>query len=43
MQRSEGTNGSRREVALAHNGNLINALELHEELLDARRHVQLDV
>jgi amidophosphoribosyltransferase len=33
VQRSEGTNGSRREVALAHNGNLINALELHEELL----------
>ncbi|HEY4428132.1 MAG TPA: amidophosphoribosyltransferase [Solirubrobacteraceae bacterium] len=34
VQRSEGTNGSRREVALAHNGNLINALELHEELAD---------
>ncbi len=34
VQRSEGTNGSRREVALAHNGNLINAVELHEELLD---------
>jgi amidophosphoribosyltransferase len=34
VQRSEGTNGSRREVALAHNGNLINALELHAELLD---------
>src|SRR5271155_4119680 len=33
VQRSEGTNGSRREVALGHNGNLINALELHEELL----------
>jgi amidophosphoribosyltransferase len=33
VQRSQGTNGSRREVALAHNGNLINALELHEELL----------
>jgi amidophosphoribosyltransferase len=32
VQRSEGTNGSRREIALAHNGNLINALELHEEL-----------
>src|SRR5207248_5829732 len=32
VQRSEGTNGSRREVALAHNGNLINALELHDEL-----------
>src|SRR5487761_2625679 len=34
VQRSEGTNGSRREVALAHNGNLINALELHEDLLE---------
>jgi len=33
VQRSEGTNGSRREVALAHNGNLINARELQEELL----------
>jgi amidophosphoribosyltransferase len=32
VQRSEGTNGSRREVALGHNGNLINALELHAEL-----------
>ena len=32
VQRSEGTNGSRREIALAHNGNLINALELHDEL-----------
>jgi glutamine phosphoribosylpyrophosphate amidotransferase len=32
VQRSEGTNGSRRELALAHNGNLINALELHAEL-----------
>jgi amidophosphoribosyltransferase len=34
VQRSEGTNGSRREVALAHNGNLINAIELHEELAE---------
>jgi len=33
VQRSEGTDGSRREVALAHNGNLINALELHAELV----------
>jgi amidophosphoribosyltransferase len=32
VQRSEGTNGSSREVALAHNGNLINAVELREEL-----------
>jgi amidophosphoribosyltransferase len=35
VQRSEGTNGSRRELALAHNGNLINAVKLHNELLDA--------
>ncbi|HLH15397.1 MAG TPA: class II glutamine amidotransferase, partial [Solirubrobacteraceae bacterium] len=35
VQRSEGTDGSRRELALAHNGNLINALELHRELADA--------
>src|SRR5580658_8717557 len=34
VQRSEGTNGSRREVALAHNGNLINAVELHLERLE---------
>src|SRR4030081_387254 len=34
VQRSAGTNGSRRELALAHNGNLINALELHDELLE---------
>jgi amidophosphoribosyltransferase len=33
VQRSEGTNGSRREVALAHNGNLTNAVALHNELL----------
>jgi amidophosphoribosyltransferase len=32
VQRSEGTNGSSRELALAHNGNLINAVELHDEL-----------
>jgi amidophosphoribosyltransferase len=35
VQRSEGMNGSRREVALAHNGNLINAVELHNEMLEA--------
>ena len=35
VQRSEGTNGSRRELALAHNGNLINAVELHNEMLEA--------
>jgi amidophosphoribosyltransferase len=34
VQRSQGTDGSRREVALAHNGNLINAVELHDELLE---------
>src|SRR5271154_5775101 len=34
VQRSEGLGGSRREVALAHNGNLINALELQKELLE---------
>jgi amidophosphoribosyltransferase len=34
VQRSEGTHGSHRELALAHNGNLINAVALHEELLE---------
>jgi amidophosphoribosyltransferase len=34
VQRSEGTHGSHRELALAHNGNLINAVQLHEELLE---------
>jgi len=34
VQRSEGTNGSHREIALGHNGNLINALELQAELLE---------
>ncbi len=34
VQRSEGTNGSRREIALGHNGNLINAQELQAELLE---------
>ena len=43
VQRSEGTDGSRREVALAHNGNLINAVELHDELVGAGSHVQLDL
>ena len=33
VQRSVGTRGSQREVALAHNGNLINAVQLHNELL----------
>jgi amidophosphoribosyltransferase len=43
VQRSEGTNGSRREVALAHNGNLINAVELHDELLERGVTLQLDL
>jgi amidophosphoribosyltransferase len=34
VQRSAGTHGSRRELALAHNGNLVNAVELHAELLE---------
>jgi amidophosphoribosyltransferase len=34
VQRSAGTNGSSRELALAHNGNLINAVELHDELTE---------
>jgi amidophosphoribosyltransferase len=32
VQRSAGRNGTSRELALAHNGNLINAVELHDEL-----------
>jgi amidophosphoribosyltransferase len=32
VHRSAGTAGNRRELALAHNGNLINAVELHAEL-----------
>src|SRR5689334_15820311 len=32
VHRSDGTGGNRRELALAHNGNLINAVELHAEL-----------
>jgi amidophosphoribosyltransferase len=32
VHRSAGTGGNRRELALAHNGNLINAVELHAEL-----------
>jgi amidophosphoribosyltransferase len=34
VHRSTGTNGSSRELALAHNGNLINAVELHDELVE---------
>ena len=33
----------RRTLALAHNGNLINAVELHAELREPRRAVQLDL
>jgi amidophosphoribosyltransferase len=32
VHRSNGAGGNRRELALAHNGNLINAVELHAEL-----------
>jgi amidophosphoribosyltransferase len=32
VHRSAGSSGNRRELALAHNGNLINAVELHAEL-----------
>ncbi len=32
VHRSAGSGGNRRELALAHNGNLINAVELHAEL-----------
>ncbi|HEY7967853.1 MAG TPA: amidophosphoribosyltransferase [Solirubrobacteraceae bacterium] len=32
VQRAAGIGGNRRELALAHNGNLINAVELHAEL-----------
>jgi amidophosphoribosyltransferase len=34
VHRSAGSSGNRRELALAHNGNLINAVELHTELLE---------
>ena len=43
VQRSEGTDGSRREVALAHNGNLINARRAARRAARAGRHVQLDL
>jgi len=32
VQRAAGAAGNRRELALAHNGNLINAVELHARL-----------
>jgi amidophosphoribosyltransferase len=34
VHRSAGSAGNRRELALAHNGNLINAVELHSEMRD---------
>jgi amidophosphoribosyltransferase len=34
VHRSAGSGGNRRELALAHNGNLINAVELHAELAE---------
>jgi amidophosphoribosyltransferase len=34
VHRSDGTGGSSRELALGHNGNLINAVELREELTE---------
>jgi amidophosphoribosyltransferase len=34
VHRSAGDGGNRREIALAHNGNLVNAVELHDELSD---------
>ena len=37
VHRSAGSGGNRRELALAHNGNLINAVELHAELREQRR------
>jgi amidophosphoribosyltransferase len=33
VHRSAGSGGNHRELALAHNGNLINAVELHSELV----------
>src|SRR5204862_7029151 len=35
VHRSAGDGGNRREIALAHNGNLVNAVEPHAELRDA--------
>src|SRR6202166_3141603 len=35
VQRAAGSAGNRRELALAHNGNLINAVALHHELRTA--------
>jgi len=35
VHRSAGDGGNRREIALAHNGNLVNAVELHSELREA--------
>jgi len=35
VHRLGGDGGNRREIALAHNGNLVNAVELHNELREA--------
>jgi amidophosphoribosyltransferase len=35
VHRSAGDSGNVREIALAHNGNLVNAVELHSELREA--------
>jgi amidophosphoribosyltransferase len=35
VHRLGGDGGNRREIALAHNGNLVNAVELHSELREA--------
>ena len=43
VQRAAGSGGNRRELALAHNGNLINAVELHAELRAAGVELRLDV
>jgi amidophosphoribosyltransferase len=43
VQRAAGSGGNRRELALAHNGNLINAVELHAELRAAGVELRLDL
>ncbi len=35
VHRTAGDGGNRREIALAHNGNLVNAVQLHAELSEA--------
>ena len=43
VHRSDGAGGNRRELALAHNGNLINAVELHAELRERGVTFSLDL